>query len=413
MRDYSNYHNYDPLERRLRNGKKIFEVSKRGINSYKAIVDGKFETDLIIERAYNPYSEKKEERILKCDLDTKVELGSTFYIEEENQTFISVTPINRNRIFQFFKGLEMNYTLNWVDKDGNLHSTLCCMYDKDVYSVGVKEIQFIPTLHEQIFLTLQQDESSDTIDRGTRFIIDGDAWEATNVSRALGRLMKVALKEVAKDRDDNLEDEIPNEDGIKKHSVKILNGSDITMSKGQSFKLTTEVYRGDKLLEGAKVSYKSLNPIVANVSSDGIISGVSVGTTAIEAQYNDVKTSIEVNIEEEEVITYKAIIEGLDSIRNGRRATYTNKPTANGEPIELISEWCITDENDNPTSLATIEPNGHSCIVEATKKNQIGIVKLHVKCVVENTNDDGLLDNGFNEIVRDYKLIEIKGIFAP
>lgn len=411
MQNYSNYHRYDPLERRLRNGKDIFKTSKRGINSYKGVVDKKIETDIIIERSYNPYNEKKEERIFKCDLTVDIMLGSTLHIEETNQTFIVVTDINTNRIFKFFKGVELNYTLNWVNPDGELVNSLCYLYDKDIYSIGVKEIKFIPTLHEELFLTLQKDENTKSIKRGSRFIIDGYAWEVTNIGAPLGKLMKLSVKEVVSERDDNIKDEIPNEGNINRYSIEVLNGDNISVSIGKTFKLTTVVKKNDEVLDNAILVYSSLDPLVASIDGDGVIHAISEGSTTITIAYNDIKTSVDVNIEALEIITYKAIIEGEDSIRTGRKATYMNKPTANGEVIDLVSVWYITDLNDEPTSLATFEANGDTCIVTATRKADVGFIRLHVKCIVEVEDEiDGTMTN---EIIRDYKEVEIKGLFAP
>ena len=84
------------------------------------------------------------------------------------------------------------------------------------------------------------------------------------------------------------------------------------------------------------ITYTSLNPTIATVSTDGIITGVLEGITSIISGYNGIEKSFILTIEKDVIISKPIQIVGSDTIKVGLSSTY-NVENIDGSPLGLRS----------------------------------------------------------------------------
>lgn len=211
MKNYNNYHNYNSFDKKLSNGKKIFEIAKTGFNSYKAMIDGNVDTSVIIEQAYNPYSEKKEERIIKCDMDVKVNIRSMIYLLERDEIYIVITEIDDNRVYKYFKAVKANNTLKWQDKYLKVHEIpVYASYSTSLSSDGLLKGSDMVIANDQAKVILPRYEPALDIPIGKRLIFNHSKRSIFTYVRAeeLGYdgVLSMALKvELYNENVDNLD----------------------------------------------------------------------------------------------------------------------------------------------------------------------------------------------------------------
>lgn len=76
-----------------------------------------------------------------------------------------------------------------------------------------------------------------------------------------------------------------------------LSASDVILAIGYAERLTAQVYDQDGRLMNAPVAWSSQNPLVASVSSDGIVTGTGTGTTVVVAASGAARAELTVRVE--------------------------------------------------------------------------------------------------------------------
>lgn len=112
-----------PQERALKSGKREFkqylrysEHTVRGLKSGEKVFDGVILT----------HKQNELETSLKLLVDTCVELNTGNIIEWDNSNWlIWYKTISSYQPHDKFEIIKCNHKINWIDEEGNFHSSLC------------------------------------------------------------------------------------------------------------------------------------------------------------------------------------------------------------------------------------------------------------------------------------------------
>lgn len=274
MKDYSNYNTFNSFDRKLHDGKKIFELAKRGLTSYDAIIDEETFAQVIVEQAYNPYSEKKEERMLKCDMGIEIGIRSTVRLLDTNDIYIVITEIDDNRIFKYFKGIRTNNTLKWQDKYFKVHEIpINLSYATSLSSDGLLKRSDMLVLNDQAKIIAPRYEPILDIPLGQRLIFNHSKHSVFKYTRAeelsnkgvISMALKIALYN---DKVDNLETNLSNEvivddstDSTPNHFIRITSTDNIVKKNG--YGLIEYDITKDDIMASEDINVIISNPSVA------------------------------------------------------------------------------------------------------------------------------------------------------
>lgn len=130
-----NYTGYSrPQNRRIHYLNRIFNEQLKQYGR-DIIIDGK-ELRGIMKNNQNPYSETKEDRVLKIPLDTDICKGS--YIKDKDVDYMVITDIDEYEVSKDCKIRKCGCILKWIDEQGNIQEFPCIV---SYQSYGVKIFQ--------------------------------------------------------------------------------------------------------------------------------------------------------------------------------------------------------------------------------------------------------------------------------
>ena len=392
MKDYSNYR--PPLKETLVwSNKKLFQyyLDFEGVD---VLIDN-VPTRAIVRSHSNPYNEDKEERKFLCDLDVQIKRGSI--VDYDGSKWLVFSDVDIDEINKSTKILKCNDVLR-LNKKGILSEVPYIVMDNTALTrMGLDNNKFFNVPDSKMMLVVPDNEHTRLIQRDeifTLYNIDNikDNYKIIDINRI--RKSGLIIFEI---------EWTPEEQQLPNYSIRILNGDNLKVNVADILILNCEVFDGDKVLSHSpQLVYHSDNEEIAIIDNNGVITALDTGivTFIVSLQQNEnIKTMITVEFIEEEQHNYVATITGSTSIVKGKTATYTVLFTNNGVPINIQSEFWLTDDNGNPTSFAVIssqDSNANTCVI--TAGNTLGYVKLWCKSI------DG---NIISEPLR----IQIKNIF--
>ena len=114
------------------------------------------------------------------------------------------------------------------------------------------------------------------------------------------------------------------------------------------------------------VTYTSLNPTIASVSSSGLITGVLEGVVNITCTYNGIVKSLVLTIEKDVILDKPFKIVGASSINNGASSTY-NVQNVDGTPI---GERAFVFEINYPSIVQIVSFTDSSCVLKALVRDE-------------------------------------------
>src|SRR5690606_7899816 len=168
------------------------------------------------------------------------------------------------------------------------------------------------------------------------------------------------------------------------YKINILNGNNIQVSINDSLAIQCEVLNGDEIISPTPpLVYSSSNEAVATIDESGMVTLLDIGTVTFTISLlhdPDVKNTIVVEVADVQQDNYVLTISGNSSIVKGKSSIYTAMFTNNGVPISMLSDFWLTDDSGNPTTLASItaqDPTTNTCVV--TAGNTLGYVRLWCK----------------------------------
>ena len=111
---------------------------------------------------------------------------------------------------------------------------------------------------------------------------------------------------------------------IAKDDIYTIECDNITVDKGSNIQLAPICKKNGVEIGNPTINYTVADSSIANISSDGIVTGLSVGNTTITMTYEGVTTTINVTVNDV-AITYT--IEGQNPVLHKKNYIYTLKPS--------------------------------------------------------------------------------------
>jgi hypothetical protein len=297
-----------------------------------------------------------------------------------------VTSTNNIDIIHSCIAVQSNNTLTFQLSDGVVKSYPCIIDGKTTQITdGIEETKYIVLADDQILIRVQNNVDTKQIELNKRFIFNNDKNEIYKLTKiqslfSNGLLYLTMTKNQygANDRLDlNLADYV-----VNNYEVNILNGDNISMDINETRQISVEVKNNGVLVENPAITYISSSPLIATVSTTGLITPLLAGITNIVATSNGASDTISVTVEE--VITNNYSIEFINAsptIYQNQSKTYTIKVLNNGSQIfDKPVTWSISD-----TSLATITGSTDTTCTIKGSSSGLGYVTLKAT-LVENIN---------------------------
>jgi hypothetical protein len=297
-----------------------------------------------------------------------------------------VTSTNNIDIIHSCIAVQSNNTLTFQLSDGVVKSYPCIIDGKTTQITdGIEETKYIVLADDQILIRVQNNVDTKQIELNKRFIFNNDKNEIYKLTKiqslfSNGLLYLTMTKNQygANDRLDlNLADYV-----VNNYEVNILNGDNISMDINETRQISVEVKNNGVLVENPAITYISSSPLIATVSTTGLITPLLAGITNIIATSNGASDTISVTVEE--VITNNYSIEFINAsptIYQNQSKTYTIKVLNNGSQIfDKPVTWSISD-----TSLATITGSTDTTATIKASSVNLGNVVLRAT-LTEDTN---------------------------
>lgn len=274
-----------------------------------------------------------------------------------------------NGTYQTFSIIRCNYLMKWVDKNGHLQSS----WSHFVSSMDSKVKENFRTWNSLI--TPQQNKFAELllprqeIERGTSFIVEDEAWYVVEYDHTSvpGVMYLSLVEEKVNYVYDDLEHDIADTDKLAVYEIVLpenMQNFNIGDEVKPIYTLTKNGFPSDEEVTYTPADKKYLKFV------DGKLIAQKVGKTTIIIQLasnEEIKQELEINIGEAPV--FNAYLNGGETIRLDRRATY--EFIAN-EPLTENVAFSISDD-----AFAFIEETSpNKCVVRANADNKLGKVTL-------------------------------------
>lgn len=117
---------------------------------------------------------------------------------------------------------------------------------------------------------------------------------------------------------------------------------------GASVTLTANVYDRDaKLIPGASVAWRSLNPTVASVSASGVVTGLAVGQVTIEAESSNKVGSVALTVDPDPCVNPIALAVGQVRVLSGAAAVACVTLAATTGPTDYLFVTANADQSQD------------------------------------------------------------------
>lgn len=225
--------------------------------------------------------------------------------------------------------------------------------------VGIQYVSNLGFLNGQIVtvegkctLKVQANSITNQVTINTRFIKNGQVWKVTGINKSLEglRLFSCDLDSIM--AGDDLINEIPNETHFPVTTITV-NPNPIESNVNYTQQLTVSVTVEGVVVENPTIIYASDNINIATVSSTGLVSGITEGSTNINVTYKNTTISVPTTISP----PYNYVVTTTPSTISfyvGNTQQLSTSVTNNGNPV---SSPTITYSSDN-TAIATVDSNG-------------------------------------------------------
>jgi hypothetical protein len=413
MKDFSNYKKHVQIDMKDYSGKfhfneqlkqegtdiEINEKSSQTIDNVDTVIRA------IVRNHGNEYNESKEERSVM--IDKKYDYKTGDYVEYLGDIYLTNTFVDKdNPFFNTAKTTRCNYILKWMI-DGVLYEMPAIVTNNTKYTLGIKNLTSGFTEADGMFgAIVGYNDIAKNIPLGKRFIVNGQAWEATQLDHSsVPNVLAILLGETSKvSENDNLELEIAD---FYQHKYTItLNSTSKSVVEGGTYQISTVVKDDGKEVSSSNVTYKSSNEIIATVDNKGLITAFKTGTTIITCSIGEVKCDLSLS-----VIT-KTTIPVINYT-----TSWTNN---NGSVLKLMSSTTVN-------CVKTVDGIGDNSLVvnytlDSVASNLVAQKKLTITKVndtsytIKNTNTSVVTDisitftDSVTGTVIETKVIQLKGV---
>lgn len=269
--------------------------------------------------------------------------------------------------------------LKWLDNEGVIQSAYFTFKSDPATNFGVEDGRIISVGNERRTLIVDRNSTTAKFKKGNRFIFDGRAWRISALDTI--SVSDISIITVDEDEinsaDDSLELGIANYiSRLKKYSIRVLNQTDSIMI-GESYQIIAHLYDGDKLVSNTALTFTSSNGTVATVDQNGLVIPITEGEAEIRISYGDISQIFVLNVKSNVVDNLSVVFESQPLIYVNQTKTFAVHFENNGQPYDDVAVFKLLNDDDSPTTLATIQSTeSNRCVIKAGSK--IGYVNLYV-----------------------------------
>ena len=256
--------------------------------------------DCLIQDTENSYKKPNMEKKIIMAPGQSVREGDYIHwsndrnvpVTESNQGYLMIAiseddeypEINKAKIVRTGR-----FPLKWRDRNGNIQSWGCAIFGTrggKGYDEG--KILFLP--EEQLYIYVQRNDNTETLEINTRFIFGKQAFRLSLYDNYTGNINNTLLKltldqDTVDDRDDLTNRIAWNPWHDLNYNVEILN-DEIEAQIGDTIQLNAQLLYGGEVVSGG-LTYRSNDTSIATISDTGLITCVANGTTSIDVLYSE------------------------------------------------------------------------------------------------------------------------------
>jgi hypothetical protein len=328
----------------------------------------------------------------------QLKLGN--YVKYQDRIYIITEIPGNNQIYEHGWMRVCNYDLRWVSDSGKIVEFPCAFGDATRFSFGEKENKYLVIGDVRLEVWIAKNTETVKIKRGKRFIIDDYdnaqvsdpmVYEVTkpNLSQKASKEGSVFIWVVTENSFnpalDCRERMIANfHNRINTYSLSLVTPKFIEIEQGKTFNIQVEAKVNDTDAKD-EIEYLCDDNIIANVNTDGEITGLELGTTTIKVSFHQAEPLyIDVKIVERKgQFQDTARIIGEPVLRLGGVArTYSASFfDAFGQPVKDIAVWSVsTDGNEGmPSFLNIVEQTASSIRIQAVGGTQNTGKKIYLR----------------------------------
>lgn len=293
-----------------------------------------------------------------------------------------IVATSDDRILPKYYAIKCNYTLRWIDTNGQLVEQPCIIYTRYSASAGFNGNSWMQFLENQIYLWISTNDCVQRIQYGDRFLVTNNhihptSYKITKIEDVIrpGLTIFTMLTDETSIYDNF---DLLVADYYKKIGHIEIRTSDIKLYVGEKSPIKTQILRisdvTEERMDDQKIQYESLNQDIAVVDQHGYVTGVAEGTSSIRIICAGIEQLISITVLP--VSQINILITGKPILYYNSKSTYQIEVT---EEDSKVSDYDIslTDADGNPTSLAKL--SGSRSTITITTGNSAGYIYLHCK----------------------------------
>jgi|LakMenEpi03Aug12_release.lakeMendotaPanAssembly.Ray.scaffolds.fasta_scaffold269890_1 hypothetical protein len=337
----------------------------------------------LVQYFSNPLNKVKYDRELHVPMDINIHTGSL--IEYKNNKWLVTSSIDDLQAYKSAGIVETNNTLT-LNKNNTLTSIPCIVSSNISVNttLSADENKYLESLSNEAFIRVPANSDTNQININDKFKIGRFSYKVESISDIIEvglLLLKVCF--------------IADEVILPTYSLSILNGSNIQLNENDSLTLNIQVKADDTIVSPTpQLTFSSSNPLIATISSAGVVSILDVGTVNFTCKLSSditISDTIEVEIISTPVENKTVNITGSTSLIKNYTENYSCIFKNNGIVYSDTSVFYLTsDDGISATSLAIITTQNGVLNTCTIKGLGLGYVKLFVKNVGETVVSTGL-----------------------
>lgn len=282
-----------------------------------------------------------------------------------------------NGTYRTFWIIRCNYLIKWINNEGHLQQSWCYFVSsldskiKGNYRTWHNLISPQPNKYAEILMPYYN------IERATNFIVENESWAVIEYdhSSVPGTIYLSLTENKVNIYYDDLENKIADTDKRAKYTLNAPSEPQ-HFKKGEKINLSFTVLKNGEIFKQSSdetIIYTSLNPNIVKVIN-GELYAVNAGEATINInfpEYTDIDPqvlSLQIIIENEDIISHLYYIDGPDFIRTTKSAIYTIKDNLDN----LIDNITLEVDKDN---FITIEKQSiGEYLIIANSENRIDTI---------------------------------------
>lgn len=264
---------------------------------------------------------------------------------DELRTYLVKSKVDKKNSYDEAVFEECNYTLKWMI-GGKYYEMPAIVTNNTKYTLGIKS-QSSSGLTEadgMFGAIVSWNEIAKKIPIGERFIVNGQAWEATQLDHSSApNILSILLGESSKSTEyDDMENEIAD---AYLYSYEItLNSTSETLVETSTYQIMPTITNNGVLVSNATIIYSSSDETIATVDENGLVTAVSVGNAIITASIGSVSATLDLVVTEktvEPVISYGYTWSNGTNLKTYMSSTISLTKTINSVSSPLIATYSL------------------------------------------------------------------------